>query len=349
MKHFRLVEKDIDVHPILEELERHDKTWGAQTGRSEKVKVQREAAMIPIRGLRRSCIQGRRRRDVHESRYTSYAGQFPTVKALLERIAAENDAELGRARLVRLPGTARVRPHVDRGDYYRLRDRYHLVIQSAEGSHLRAADEQVWMQTGELWWFDNKQVHEARNEATLDRIHLIFDLLPRNPERRAGPPPTPCGFENIHVRMSEVWKEARRHIERHDAEIVQQGVRIYLVGRENSRQWERFLVRRGYNEKGARARPMAAIAAMLAGTDDRRVVRRLRCAMLWVIERIEAGTLAWDDIPAAIATAGGVRAVARAWKKQQRAAGYATLTRTKSGERAYQRAPRSSHRPTPSS
>nr|AFK79191.1 hypothetical protein [uncultured bacterium F42-01] len=327
MKHFRLVEKAIDVHPILEELERHEETWGAQTGRSEKVKVQREAAAIPIRGLRRSCIQGRRRRDVHESRYTSYVSQFPTVKALLERIAAENDAELGRARLVRLPGTGHVRPHVDRGDYYRLRDRYHLVVQSAEGSHLRAADEEVWMQPGELWWFDNKQVHEARNEATLDRIHLIFDLLPRNPERRAGPPPTPSGFENIRVRLGEVWKEARRHIERHDAVMVQQGVRMYLVGRENSRQWERFLVRRGHDEKGARAHPMAAIAAMLAGTEDRRVVRRLRCAMLWVIERIEAGTLTWDDIPAAIATAGGVRAVARAWKKKQRAAGYVTPTR----------------------
>ncbi|MND01690.1 hypothetical protein D3C83_207820 [compost metagenome] len=50
--------------------------------------------------------------------------------------------------------------------------------------------------------------------------------------------------------------------------------------------------------------------------------------MLWVIEGIEAGTLAWDDIPAAIATAGGVRAVARAWKKKQRDAGYAPPART---------------------
>ncbi len=36
------------------------------------------------------------------------------------------------------------------------------------------------MQTGELWWFDNKQMHEARNDSDEDRIHFIFDLLPRD-------------------------------------------------------------------------------------------------------------------------------------------------------------------------
>ena len=35
------------------------------------------------------------------------------------------------------------------------------------------------MREGELWWFDNKQVHEAFNDAQAERIHLIFDLLPR--------------------------------------------------------------------------------------------------------------------------------------------------------------------------
>jgi hypothetical protein len=38
------------------------------------------------------------------------------------------------------------------------------------------------MQEGELWWFDNKAVHEARNDGQEDRIHLIFDLLPRHLE-----------------------------------------------------------------------------------------------------------------------------------------------------------------------
>jgi len=35
------------------------------------------------------------------------------------------------------------------------------------------------MREGELWWFDNKQYHEACNESDEWRIHYIFDLLPQ--------------------------------------------------------------------------------------------------------------------------------------------------------------------------
>ena len=52
------------------------------------------------------------------------------------------------------------------------------VLRSTAGSWLRAGDEDVRMREGELWWFDNQQVHEARNDGDQDRIHLIFDLLP---------------------------------------------------------------------------------------------------------------------------------------------------------------------------
>jgi hypothetical protein len=38
------------------------------------------------------------------------------------------------------------------------------------------------MRPGELWWLDNKQEHEAVNEGSEDRIHLIFDLLPEGSE-----------------------------------------------------------------------------------------------------------------------------------------------------------------------
>ena len=99
---------------------------------------------------------------------------------------------------------------------------------------------------------------------------------------------------------------------------------MYFVGLENSQRWERFLVSRRRLKSGERAQPIGAIAALLSGSDDRRVRHRLRYAMLWVIERIEAGTLTWKDIPETIATAGGVRVVARAWKNEQRTAGYAT-------------------------
>jgi hypothetical protein len=60
-----------------------------------------------------------------------------------------------------------------------MRNRYHLVLKSTHGSWMKAADEVNRMGEGELWWFDNDQPHEAFNDGEEDRIHMIFDLLPK--------------------------------------------------------------------------------------------------------------------------------------------------------------------------
>jgi aspartyl/asparaginyl beta-hydroxylase (cupin superfamily) len=187
MNHFKLIRSDIDATVFLDEIAAIDGAWETATGRQEKIAVQREALAIPLRGLRKSAIGNRRRRDVHESRWTASSRLYPVVRAFLEETAATLDALLSRAKIVSLPAGRRVYPHVDRGEYYRVRDRYHLVLKSTRGSWLKAGDEDVRMQEGELWWFDNKQMHEAFNDGDEDRIHLIFDLLPRARAHEAFP------------------------------------------------------------------------------------------------------------------------------------------------------------------
>jgi len=179
MKYFRLMKQELDVQPFLDEIESIPDAWALNTGRQNKIAVQREARAIPLRGVVKSKIAGRKRHDVHESRYTTLSKQFPIARAFLESFAAEQDAELGRAKIVCLPAGRQVYPHTDQGEYYRLRDRYHLILQSALGSYLKSGDEEKRMQVGELWWFDNKQIHSAFNDGDADRIHMIFDLLPR--------------------------------------------------------------------------------------------------------------------------------------------------------------------------
>ena len=180
MKYFRRIKHDVDVQPFLDEIAAVSEAWDLSTGRQDKIAVQREAQSIPLRGLVKSKIGNRKRRDVHESRYTTTSRKFIVARAFLESFAAEQDAELSRAKIVRLMPGRRVYPHIDRGEYYKLRDRYHLVLQSAAGSYLKSGDEEVRMRVGELWWFDNKAVHEAHNDGSAERIHMIFDLLPNH-------------------------------------------------------------------------------------------------------------------------------------------------------------------------
>jgi hypothetical protein len=42
---------------------------------------------------------------------------------------------------------------------------------------LRSGTEQIIMNPGELWWFDNKALHESENRSDEWRTHLIFDIF----------------------------------------------------------------------------------------------------------------------------------------------------------------------------
>lgn len=178
MKYFEMIDAGIETDPLLSEIAAVDDVWAATTGRQDKIAVQKEALAIPLRGLRKSMMFDRARRDVHETRWTSGSAKFAAARAFLERIAQQLASDLGRAKIVCLPAGRQVYPHVDRGEYYRIRGRYHLVLKSSMGSWLKAGNEEIRMREGELWWFDNNQMHEAHNDGTEDRIHLIFDLLP---------------------------------------------------------------------------------------------------------------------------------------------------------------------------
>lgn len=179
MEYFKLIDDAVDPKPFLAAIDSVDDAWSLSTGRQDKIAVQREALAIPLRGLRKSAINGRARRDVHESRWTTGSQRFPFIRAYLEDTAERLDSLLSRAKIVCLPAGKRVYPHIDRGEYYRARNRYHLVLKSTAGSWLKTEDEEVRMKEGELWWFDNDRMHEAFNDGDQDRIHMIFDLLPR--------------------------------------------------------------------------------------------------------------------------------------------------------------------------
>ncbi len=178
MLNFSLIRKGIDTTPFLEEIASINGAWEQATGRQDKIRVQREALAIPLRGLRKSAISGRPRRDVLESRWTSGSIAFPHARKFIQSTAEGLGGLPGRAKIVNLPPGKRVYPHIDRGAYYLVHARFHLVLRSTQGSVLRVDDETQRLRNGELWWFDNNKVHEAWNDGDESRIHLIFDVLP---------------------------------------------------------------------------------------------------------------------------------------------------------------------------
>lgn len=186
MKYFKRIRAGVPTEPFLNEIAGVDNAWASATGRQDKIAVQREALAIPLRGLRKSQIFGRRRSDVHESRWTTGSAHYPLARAFIRDVARDLDCDLSRAKIVCLPAGRRVYPHIDNGEYYRLRGRYHMILKSSAGSWMKAGDEEIRMREGELWWFDNDQMHEAFNDGDEDRIHIIFDLLPASRRAKAA-------------------------------------------------------------------------------------------------------------------------------------------------------------------
>jgi Aspartyl/Asparaginyl beta-hydroxylase len=165
----------VDVRELNCEIRAQPALWGVGKMRQQRIPVQRETSNICLRSARRASSSVSID-DIHESGNTRLAREFPATMRWVEAFASQRGRQLGRALLARLRPRGQVYSHIDHGDYYRIRDRYHLVLVSACGSPMTCGKQTQVMREGELWWFDNKQVHAAFNPSDEDRIHLIFDL-----------------------------------------------------------------------------------------------------------------------------------------------------------------------------
>ena len=177
---FRRIESRVEIGPLLAEIDAHPEIWEVDARRQREVAVQRETETVPIllHPEPQSFREARRQHPLaYRGRPTEIATHLPRTRAFVDDLTRRLHGRVGRAALVRLRPQGRVYEHVDRGLYYHLRDRYHLVLRSPLGSRLRAESEEVRMAEGELWWFDNRLPHEAFNDAGEPRIHLIVDVL----------------------------------------------------------------------------------------------------------------------------------------------------------------------------
>jgi hypothetical protein len=173
--HFALLAK-VEIQPLLVELDRvAECEWGRNS--RHKVSVQRETRSIALSV--RSTKNLNHRHDQYVKLNNKYIDQFPHLMGWLQNFAASaGNGTLQLARIVKLEAWGQVYSHVDRGLYYLIRDRYHLVLQSPSGSKMQCAGEVSIWHPGELWWFNNHVAHQAFNDSGHERIHVIFDVLP---------------------------------------------------------------------------------------------------------------------------------------------------------------------------
>jgi hypothetical protein len=178
--YFKKMEYMVPFEGMLNELNSNKSAWDIETSRQKNIRVQRETKSIFLRGAKKPLPEGLHINDHHECDDSKNVDNFPVIMSWLHGFAKSTGGELGRALLAKLKPKGKVYSHVDEGEYYRIRDRYHVVLESPKGSEMIIGDETVVFKEGEFWWFDNNTVHEAYNRTKHDRVHLIFDVLPRD-------------------------------------------------------------------------------------------------------------------------------------------------------------------------
>ena len=111
---------------------------------------------------------------------------MPIIFGLMARVQG---VHLGRVFISRLPSGASIPPHSDRDPaterdfpdrkvpavYY---ERYQLTLYSLRDVMFLAGNEQVHMEPGTIWWFDNQATHTVQNRSDDDRIAMTIDIHP---------------------------------------------------------------------------------------------------------------------------------------------------------------------------
>lgn len=114
--------------------------------------------------------------DLQVEPYPAWS-RLPQLRPLIfDAMRFVEGVQLGRVVITRLPPGGRITPHMDMGEAAAFYDRYQLALQSPPGCLFHAGDETAHFRSGELWHFDNSQVHSVENNSTDDRIVVIMDI-----------------------------------------------------------------------------------------------------------------------------------------------------------------------------
>jgi hypothetical protein len=107
---------------------------------------------------------------------------YPIFHKLVEwlgkslREAGAENVEFGRIFFSKHAAGTKIDLHTDEGTYFSYYDRFHFVIDQADGENIFfIRDDPIKLEIGKLYWVNNHVPHWLENQSSKDRINLIFD------------------------------------------------------------------------------------------------------------------------------------------------------------------------------
>ena len=185
MENFYQIAHSINVTPLVLAIKRRPEIWKADTflrdypqgpfGDCESIMLR--FPPITVVQMESEILDALSKVDQHENvdreEYKILHEARPLIMALMTAVEGER---LGRCIINKIKPGGRIYPHEDTPAHAEYYSRFHIVLQSEPGVVFIAGDEQVYMPTGTVWWFNNKLNHEVINNSAAERWHLVVDI-----------------------------------------------------------------------------------------------------------------------------------------------------------------------------
>ena len=175
MDNIRIIKTGINISKILKQLEKYPNDWGAQKTMEGALSMLDRGFPEVQAGVLQLVMGSIETIDQYVGD-TDICVETPAYKRHTEIVGflKRNFKKFSRCGFLSLPIGGCVGKHIDIGNYYLTRDRYHLAIQGTY--RYSVGDESVIVEPGTLLWFNNKLEHGTENIGDCVRITFVFDV-----------------------------------------------------------------------------------------------------------------------------------------------------------------------------
>lgn len=104
---------------------------------------------------------------------------FNSIKTIVQYLEKKYDGNSARILLIKLEAEKDVSEHTDGGDYLSSVRRFHIPLITNDEVFYVVNNEKKSMKKGECWEINNLKSHYVLNNSSLDRIHLLIDIMPK--------------------------------------------------------------------------------------------------------------------------------------------------------------------------
>ena len=167
--------KKYDITQIKSLVEKLEKEWKEDTTRQDTFQVHRYTNSYILNKVSIDWEINTPLNEIYKNQDTEL---WNLTEPIVRELEKECDGKMGQVLYINLPAGKVIDPHEDTGMYLYYTCRHHIPIITNPGVGFIVDGETKFMQEGECWEINNNKTHSVFNKSSMDRIHLLIDIIP---------------------------------------------------------------------------------------------------------------------------------------------------------------------------